>query len=156
MIIILFAPVLNILWAWQARRGCETGSVSKMAIGCFLLGASFLIMIAGAQGVGPEDRRSVLWLLSTTFVFTIGELYLSPVGLSLVTKVAPARIVSTMMGVWFLSYFFGNYLSGFLGTFWEKMPRESFFCLLSMLGIAAGLAIWTLSKPLKAAVAAHE
>jgi len=106
--------------------------------------------------MGPEDRKSVLWLLSTTFVLTIGELYLPPIGLSLVTKVAPARIVSTMMGVWFLSSFFGNYLSGFLGTFWEKMPREAFFGMLCMLGITAGLAIWTLSKPLKAAVAAHE
>jgi POT family proton-dependent oligopeptide transporter len=99
-----------------------------------------------------KDRKSVLWLLSTTFVITIGELYLSPIGLSLVTKVAPARIVSMMMGVWFLSSFFGNYLSGFLGTFWEKMPREAFFSLLSVLGIAAA---WRsdLSKPLKAAVA---
>jgi POT family proton-dependent oligopeptide transporter len=156
MIIFLFAPVLNILWAWQARRGREPGSVSKMAIGCFLLGASFLIMIAGVQGMGAEDRKSVLWLLSTTFVFTIGELYLSPIGLSLVTRVAPARIVSTMMGVWFLSYFFGNYLSGFLGSFWESMPREDFFGMLCLLGIGAGLAIWTFSRPLKAAVATCE
>jgi POT family proton-dependent oligopeptide transporter len=156
MIIFMFAPLLNILWAWQSRRKREPGSVIKMAIGCFLLGASFLIMIAGTRGMGPDERRSVLWLLSTTFVLTIGELYLSPIGLSLVTKVAPARIVSMMMGVWFLSSFFGNYMSGFLGTFWEKMPREAFFGMLCVLGIAAGLAIWTLSKPLKAAVASHE
>ena len=127
-----------------------------MAIGCFLLGTSFLIMLAGVQGMGSEDRQSMFWLLSTCFVLTIGELYLSPIGLSLVTKVAPPRIVSTMMGVWFLSSFFGNYLSGLLGTFWDKMPREAFFSMLCLLGIGAGLAIWTLSRPLKAAVAAHE
>jgi POT family proton-dependent oligopeptide transporter len=156
MIIFLFAPILNIVWAWQAKRGREPSSVIKMAIGCFLLGASFLIMIAGVQGMGPGDRESVLWLLSTTLVLTMGELYLSPIGLSLVTKVAPTRIVSTVMGIWFLSSFFGNYLSGFLGTFWEKMPHAAFFGMLCVLGIGAGLAIWTLSRPLKAAVATHE
>ena len=156
LIIFAFAPLLNMFWTWQNGRRREPGSVMKMAIGCFLLGASFLIMIAGTRGMGPEDQRSVLWLLGTTFVLTIGELYLSPIGLSLVTKVSPARIVSMMMGVWFLSSFFGNYMSGFLGTFYERMSRETFFGMLCLLGLAAGLAIWAFSKALKAAVASHE
>jgi POT family proton-dependent oligopeptide transporter len=81
-------------------------------------------------------------------VLTIGELYLSPIGLSLVTKVAPARIVSMMMGMWFLSSFFGNYLSGFLGTFWEKMPKESFFLMLTALACTAGLIMLAINRPL--------
>ena len=88
-------------------------------------------------GVVGAGRGSLFWPLATTFILTIGELYLSPIGLSLVTKVAPARIVSMMMGIWFLSSFFGNYLSGYLGTFWEKMPRERFFLMLSVLGFLA-------------------
>ncbi len=156
LMIFAFAPLLNIVWAWQSRRRSEPSSVIKMAIGCFLLGLSFVIMIIGSQGMAPEDRRSVMWLVGTTLVLTVGELYLSPIGLSLVTKVAPARIVSMMMGVWFLSSFFGNYLSGFLGTFWEKMPRTVFFMMLTILGVAAGLAIWALSRPLKAIVSPHE
>jgi len=156
MMIFLMAPVLNIVWAWQARRKSEPSSVTKMAIGCFLLGLSYIIMILASRGMAPDVRRSVLWLTGTTFVLTIGELYLSPIGLSLVTKVAPARMVSMMMGVWFLSSFFGNYLSGYLGTFWEKMPREGFFLMLTVLGLAAGCAMYVLGRPLNKVVARHE
>ena len=80
------------------------------------------------------------------------EIYLFPIGLSLVTKVAPARRVSMMMGAWYLSNFFGNCLCGFLGTFYEKMSRPSFFLMLIVLGVGAGIAILALSKPLKNAV----
>ncbi len=106
--------------------------------------------------MGPEERRSVVWLLGTIFILTIGELYLSPIGLSFVTKVAPARIVSMMMGIWFLSSFFGNYLAGFLGTFWERMPPEAFFLMLIGLGLSGGFAIWLLGRPLERAVVEHE
>jgi POT family proton-dependent oligopeptide transporter len=156
MIIFIFAPVLNVLWAWQARRKKEPSSVFKMAIGCFLLGFSFIIMIIAVQGLEPDQRKNVLWLLSTTFVLTIGELYLSPIGLSLVTKVAPQRIVSMMMGVWFLSSFFGNYFSGFLGTYWEKMPQEMFFLMLTVLGVGAGVAISILARPVNRIVSKHD
>ncbi len=157
LMIFAFAPLLNVFWAWQTRRGGQPSSVTKMAIGCFLLGASYVIMILAAQGLAtPDTRRSVMWLAGTTFVLTIGELYLSPIGLSLVTKVAPARIVSTMMGVWFLSSFFGNYLSGYLGTFWERMPRDAFFLMLTVLGGAAGVAMLLVNRPLRRVVAEHE
>ena len=128
----------------------------KMALGCFLGGASYVIMILAAHSMGPEERRSVVWLVGTIFILTIGELYLSPIGLSFVTKAAPARIVSTMMGIWFLSSFFGNYLSGFLGTFWERMPREAYFLMLTALGIGGGAAIWLLGRPLERVVSGHD
>jgi len=69
-----------------------------------------------------------------------------------VTKIAPARIVSMMMGVWFLSSFFGNFLSGYLGTFWGKMPKENFFLLMFTLSFAAGMAFFALLRPLKKAI----
>ena len=72
------------------------------------------------------------------------------------TKVAPARIVSMMMGVWFLSSFFGNYLSGYLGTYWEKMAHTSFFLMLTMLGLTAGFAMLAFSKPIRRVVSRHE
>ncbi len=155
-LIFLFAPLLNIFWSWQSRRGSEPSSVMKMAQGCFLGGASYVVMILAAHSMGPEERRSVVWLLGTIFILTIGELYLSPIGLSFVTKVAPARIVSMMMGIWFLSSFFGNYLAGFLGTFWERMPPEAFFLMLIGLGLSGGFAIWLLGRPLERAVVEHE
>jgi POT family proton-dependent oligopeptide transporter len=154
--IFLFAPLLNILWAWQARRGKEPSSIAKMGYGCLLLGLSFIIMIVAAQGMAPDARRSVMWLTSTTFVLTIGELYLSPVGLSFVTKIAPARMVSMLMGVWYLASFFGNYLSGYLGTFWERISRDQFFLMLTLLGVAAGIVMLLLSRVLNRLVAGHD
>ena len=93
-----------------------------------------------------------LWLVSCAFVFTVGELYLAPVGYSLVSKVAPVRLASMLMGMWFLGNFAGNYLAGYLGTFYEKMSRESFFLMLMALGLAGGAAIFALSMPLRKAV----
>jgi proton-dependent oligopeptide transporter, POT family len=154
--IFIMAPVLNLFWAWQSKRRNEPSSVIKMGLGCMLLGVSYVLMIIVSSGTAPDQQRSILWLAGTTLVLTIGELYLSPIGLSLVTKVAPARMVSMMMGVWFLSNFFGNYLSGFLGTFWEKMPRMSFFVMLTLLGLIAGAAIFALSRPISKVVAKHE
>jgi POT family proton-dependent oligopeptide transporter len=150
-VIFLFTPLLALLWGRQASRRTEPSSVAKMAIGCLLLGLSFVLMAAGARIVGG-GRGSLFWPLATTFILTIGELYLSPIGLSLVTKVAPARVVSMMMGVWFLSSFFGNYLSGYVGTFYGPMPREGFFLLLAALGVGAGLAILAFNRPLKRAL----
>jgi proton-dependent oligopeptide transporter, POT family len=146
--IFLFAPVLTIFWGWQSRRRNEPSSVVKMAMGCFLVGISYLIMIAASHGIGPEAKRSVMWLVGTTVILTVGELYLSPVGLSFVTKVSPARMVSMLMGVWFLANFFGNYLTGYLGTFWEKMPRDRFFLMLATMGMVAGALMFLLSRPL--------
>jgi len=103
------------------------------------------VMYAAARVVGPGQGSS-LWLIMSTLVLTIGELYLSPTGLSLVTKVAPARIVSMMMGVWLLSSFFGNYLSGHIGMYYEIMAKENFFLLLSSLGLIAGIAFF-LTRP---------
>ncbi|MGC9964700.1 MAG: peptide MFS transporter [Syntrophobacteraceae bacterium] len=156
LLIFMLAPLLNMFWSWQSRRRSEPSSIMKMALGCFLAGASYLVMILAAHSTGPGERGSVAWLLGTVLILTIGELYLSPIGLSLVTKVAPARIVSMMMGVWFLSSFFGNYFSGFLGAFWERMPREGFFLMLVGLGLGGGIAIWLLGRPLERVVAEND
>lgn len=153
-VIMLGTPLLIGFWAWQEKRGKEPSSVAKMAIGSIVLGLSFLVMVAGAQVVG-EGQGSLFWPLACTLMLTVGELYLSPVGLSLVTKVAPVRIVSLMMGVWFLSSFLGNYLSGLIGSFYGVMPKEMFFAMLTMLGVATGLAMWAFNKPLKRALG-HE
>ncbi len=152
LMIFLFVPLLNLFWRAQDLRGKEPSSIAKMGIGCILLASAFLVLIPPARELAMHPRASLWWLAACSFLLTIGEIYLSPIGLSLVTKVAPARIVSMMMGVWFLSSFFGNYLSGYLGTFWEKIPRENFFLLMFALSFAAGLAFFALLRPLKKAV----
>jgi len=149
--IIVLAPILDVFWRHQARRGSEPSSVSKMAIGCVILGLSFVVMVVGARLVGDE-RGSLFWPLACTLLLTIGELYLSPIGLSLVTKVSPARIVSMMMGIWFIAMFLGNFLSGYIGVFYTRWPREAFFGFLTALGLGAGLAIRAFNRPLQKAV----
>ncbi len=152
MFIFMLTPLLNIFWGWQSSRGKEPGSVIKMTMGCALLGLSFLPLILIAHGLRADQRVNLLWLVSCAFIYTVGELYLAPVGYSLVSKVAPARLASMLMGMWFLPNFAGNYLAGYLGTFYEKMSREAFFSVLMVLGLAAGAAILVLSVPLRRAV----
>ncbi len=150
--IFILVPMLNMFWHALDRRGKEPSSIAKMGIGCILLAFAFLVLIPPARELAIVPKASLWWLTVCTFVLTVGEIYLSPIGLSLVTKIAPTRIVSMMMGVWFLSSFFGNYLSGYLGTFWEKMPKENFFLMMSSLSFAAGLAFFALLNPLKRAI----
>jgi len=149
--IFVFAPVLDMFWRWQARRGTEPTSVAKMAIGCTLLGLSFIVMAVGAYMVGT-GKGSPFWPFFCTLILTVGELYLSPIGLSLVTKVSPARIVSMMMGIWLASSFLGNFLSGWIGTFYDDMTKTGFFMMLCAIGVATGLAMWAFNKPLKKAL----
>jgi POT family proton-dependent oligopeptide transporter len=150
--IFALTPLLNMFWGWQSRRGKEPASVTKMAMGCTMLGLSFLPLIFVTSGMRPDQRINFMWLVGGTSVYTLGEIYLSPIGLSLVTKVAPARLVSMLMGMWYFSNFFGNYLTGYLGTFYEKMSKETFFSGIAILAVIAGAAIFALQKPLKNAV----
>ncbi len=138
LVIVFFAPVLDRVWAWQSRRNKEPSTAMKMAIGCFLGTAALLVMYLAAKSVG-NSQGSVLWLLGSTFMLTIGELYISPIGLSLVTKVSPAKIVSMMMGVWFLATFFGNYVAGWIGSYYEKIPKNEFFLFLAVLALIPGI-----------------
>ncbi len=156
LFIFLLAPLLDLFWLRQAKENKEPSSVSKMAIGSIILGLSFIVMVVGVSVMGTE-KGSWLWPVFCTLLLTIGELYLSPIGLSLVTKVSPARIVSLMMGMWFLSSFFGNILSGYIGLLYEKhiMTASGFFWFLTALGVATGLSIWAFSKPLKKAMGQH-
>lgn len=152
LMIFILIPLLNMIWSWQSKHKKEPHSVAKMGIGCILLSSAFLILLIPAHELSIYPKASLGWLAACIFVLTIGEIYISPIGLSLVSKLAPAKIVSMMMGVWFLSSFFGNYLSGYLGTFWEKMPKEQFFLLMSGLALSAGLAFFVLLKPLRKAM----
>ena len=154
LMILIFAPILGIFWRRQSERQREPSSVIKMAIGCLLLGLAFVVMVGGAFIVG-DGKGSVIWLIATAFALTLGELYLSPVGLSLVTKVAPARMVSMLMGVWLMSNFIGNYFSGYLGSFYEQIPHSAFFAIMAGLSLATALAIAAFNKPLRAALGRH-
>jgi POT family proton-dependent oligopeptide transporter len=150
--IFLLTLVINPLWAWLARRGKDPSSAVKMAIGCFLLGISFLVMIGAGHVVDSGQKASFGWLVGCSFLLTLGEIYLSPVGLSLVTKISPVRIVSMMMGMWFLSSFFGNYMSGYIATWQHRMTNGQFFLLDAGISLATGVLMIVLYLPLKKAI----
>ena len=146
--IFAFTPFVLALWRRQAATGREPSTVTKMAFGCFGVALSYLIMVAAAYSAG-SGKASWLWLAAYFVVITIGELYLSPVGLSLVTKVAPARAVSMMMGLWLATSFTGNFLAGYLGSFWSSMDKVSFFLMIAVIAALAGLVILAFVRPLK-------
>lgn len=144
LMIFLFAPLLTGWWEAQARKGHnKLSSIKKMAVGCFLAGGAFLTLSLATRIITPEKSLfNLIWLVVTTWIFTMGELYLSPIGLSLVTKVAPTRFMSMLMGMWFLSSFIGNYLAGRLGSLYSSMSNESFFLVFAVLGGVVGLFFW--------------
>jgi POT family proton-dependent oligopeptide transporter len=149
--IFAFTPFVVALWAWQERRGREPSTITKMALGCLGVALANLIMF-GAAWSAAGDSASWLWLLGYFAVITLGELYLSPIGLSLVSKVSPARVVSMMMGVWLATSFVGNFLAGWLGSFWSSMDKPHFFLMIAGIAAAAGLVIWAFNRPLRGIV----
>jgi proton-dependent oligopeptide transporter, POT family len=146
--IFAFTPFVVALWRSQARRGREPSTVIKMAIGCFGVAASNLILVAAALCAG-DGRASWHWLLAYFVVITVGELYISPTGLSLVSKIAPTRYLSMLMGVWFATSFTGNFIAGWLGTFWTGMSKANYFAMIAAIAGAAGVAILLLDRPLR-------
>jgi len=149
--IFAFTPFVVALWARQAERGKEPSTIAKMALGCLGVTAANLIMMLAALHTGA-GKASFLWLLGYFVVITLGELYLSPVGLSLVTKVAPARILSMMMGVWLATSFAGGFLAGFIGSFWSRMQKPEFFLLVAAIAALASLMIFACRWPLRGAL----
>jgi len=146
--IFAFTPFILALWKRQEEKGREPSTVMKMALGCFGVATAYLILAAAAFSTG-DGKTSWLWLTAYFVVLTVGELYLSPVGLSLVTKVAPARAVSMMMGLWLATSFIGNFLAGYLGSFWSSMAKDSFFIMIAAIAALAGLVILAFVRPLK-------
>ena len=147
--IFAFTPFIVALWGWQAVRGTEPSTVTKMAVGCFLNAASYLILVAAAWYAGPA-KASWMWLTAYFVVITIGELYLSPTALALVTKVAPAGFLSMMMGVWLATSFYGGFLAGYLGSFWTGMGKGDFFLMIAVIAALAGFAVLAFNRPLEA------
>jgi proton-dependent oligopeptide transporter, POT family len=139
--IFAFTPFVVALWTRQAAKGSEPSTIGKMALGCFGVALSYLVMAAAAWHAGA-GKASWLWLFCFFIIITIGELYLSPVGLSLVTKIAPVRILSMMMGVWLATSFVGGFLAGWLGAFWNRMDKPDFFLMIATIAGLAGVAIF--------------
>jgi POT family proton-dependent oligopeptide transporter len=171
-IVVLSMPLVW-FWGWLNRRGLEPSTPMKMALGMFLTCLSFLILFAAAKSGGDQTfvtdsaghflktaqgeyvmkqhQVSPLWLISAYAVISLGELMLSPMGLSLVSKVAPARMRGLMMGGWFVATAIGNKLTA-IGLLWTKWYHSSFWLLCSLSALVMAVVLLVLLKPLKKAM----
>jgi POT family proton-dependent oligopeptide transporter len=115
LFVIIFSPIFAAIWLALARRRREPSSPAKFTLGLFFLSLSFLLIVPAAKYFQLHGQRvSPMWLVGLYFLQMLGELCLSPVGLSMVTKLSPARIVGFMMGIWFLATALGNYVAGWV------------------------------------------
>jgi POT family proton-dependent oligopeptide transporter len=147
LFIIAFAPVFAWLWVRLGRR--EPSSPVKFSFGLMGAGTGFLIMMVAALLASKGVKVSPDWLIATYLVHTFAELCLSPVGLSAMTKLAPARVAGLMMGVWFLATSVGDFLAGRLASFYETFPLPNLFGLVAVFGIVAGLAMLAVARPIE-------
>jgi proton-dependent oligopeptide transporter, POT family len=146
--IVLFTPLIVGYWAYQARRKTEPSVLTKMAMGNFMMAFSYVIL-AGAVYFSGHGQVSWLWLFFFFAVITTGELYFSPIGLALTARVAPGQVLSTMMGFWLMTSFFGNLLQGYIGSYFSVMSKISFFLMCAAVGAAAGVIFWLFNFPLR-------
>lgn len=150
-VIVLTFPLIW-FWKWLDKRGLEPSTPTKMAIGMLLVSGAYLIMWQGALAGGDTGKVSPWWLIIGYAVITLGELMLSPMGLSLVSKVAPVRMRGLMMGGWFAATSIGNYLVGTIGVKWTVWSHSRFFITVAFMCAGVGALLFLLLKPLKKAM----
>lgn len=160
--VLIFVPFFNLLWGFLRRRNMEPSTPVKFGVGLAILGVAFLFMVGGAlQSTETGGNAGAYWLLITYIFCTWGELCLSPVGLSMVSRLAPPRYASQLMGVWFLSSAVAGWLSGYLVAifgsgenrvsifFGEKGGLADYFLMMAIVPFVAGLIVFALSPKLR-------
>ncbi|MDQ6664795.1 MAG: peptide MFS transporter [Acidobacteriota bacterium] len=143
LFVITLAPVFA--WLWVRLGSRNPSSTAKFAVGLLFVGIGFLVLLPVASG----HAVSPLWLTLTYLLHTIGELCLSPVGLSAMTKLAPVRVASLMMGVWFLADAVGNYIGGRLASVYEAFPLTALFGLVGASAVVLAIILALLAPPMK-------
>jgi POT family proton-dependent oligopeptide transporter len=152
--ILLFGPVLASLWIWLARKGWEPSTPAKFGIALALVGAGFLVLVAGAGA--PGVLTPVVFIFLLYLCHTLGELCLSPVGLSAMSKLAPARMIGLMMGIWFLAMALGEYAAGLIaaatGGEHGAASRENVLAVYGTIGwwsVGTGVAVMAVAPLVK-------
>ena len=146
LFVILFAPLFAALWVRLGNR--NPTSPTKFTIALILLSIGFAVMIGAASLAASGVRVSPMWLVVSYLFQTLGELCLSPVGLSAMTRLAPARIAGLVMGVWFLALSVGSYLAGMASSVYETMPLPTLFTVVTGTAVGAAIVMALLIKPI--------
>lgn len=156
--IIVFAPLFAGLWSRLGSKGKEPSTPLKMAMGLFLLSLGFVVLVIGARRADLGIKVSPLWLTGAYVLHTFGELSLSPIGLSMVTKLSPVKFASLLMGVWFLANAAANWMAGMLSTLYPEPGTTTsifgftianladFFLIFVIMAFAASVILFTLNK----------
>ncbi|MGB2579489.1 POT family proton-dependent oligopeptide transporter [Elusimicrobium simillimum] len=147
--VVLFAPIFSKMWLNLAAKGKEPSTPAKFVWALWLLAAGYVVLLIAAMQMGPGVKVNMMYLVITYAAFTTGELCLSPVGLSLVTKLAPVQFVGTLMGVWKLANAAANKLAGFYSSYFGVISNEAFFGGLIVAPIVASVILISIMKPLK-------
>ena len=145
VMIMALAPVCAWLWLWLNRRGKEPSTIVKFASGLVLIGASFFVFLAPLSIAEGGHKAAAMWIVGIYFVQTVGELTLSPVGLSVTTKMAPKKYASQMMGVWFLAVTAGDSITALLSNpavGGINLDKSGFVVVEAVLAVIAGIAVW--------------
>ena len=124
--IVIFGLVFSNLWVWLGKRNMDPSSPVKQSLGLFFLALGYLVIALGVRGVAPGMKVSILWLTGLYFIHTMGELMLSPIGLSMVNKLAPLRFASLLMGVWYMSMATANKFAGMLSGLYPEAGKPKF------------------------------
>jgi POT family proton-dependent oligopeptide transporter len=146
ILIFALAPVFAWLWLKLGQRQWSTPT--KFSMGLIGVGVGFLVLIPGAQIAMTGAKVGVIWLLLVYLLHTIAELCLSPVGLSAMTKLAPAKVMSLVMGIWFLGASIGNFLGGQAASYYERLPLPTLLAIVAAPPVLLGLAMLAFRKKL--------
>jgi proton-dependent oligopeptide transporter, POT family len=155
--VVILTPVVVSFFGFLRRRGKEPSTPAKIGWGLFITALSTLVMVGAVYASENGAEKSAgWWLVGTYAVVTVGELFLSPMGLSLVSKLSPPRLTALLMGGWFLATSIGNKLSGVLASMWDRYDNKAFFFLLNFaVTLAAAGAIFMMIKWLHGIVEEH-
>jgi POT family proton-dependent oligopeptide transporter len=146
--VISLAPLFAWMWTRLGRRA--PSSPAKFAIALFLLSASFFVVaFASTLFEQQQVKVSPLWLVGVYFLHALGELSLSPIGLSMVTKLAPVRILGFIMGIWFLSNAVGNFTAGSVAGYFDRLPLPQLFGAVGVVTLVATVVLTLLAKPIR-------
>jgi POT family proton-dependent oligopeptide transporter len=147
LLIIVGTPL--VIRYWRRRKAKETTAhlLRRMAIGCIIAAAAMLVMVTAALASGPGGARvSPLWVTLYFALLTLGELFVIPVGLTLVESLAPVRFASMAMGGWYIAKFLGSLLAGFMGAYWLVVPPAAFFALGAGSTLVAAAGLYSLAR----------
>jgi POT family proton-dependent oligopeptide transporter len=147
MFVFLISPLLVRVWNVRAKQGLSTPALVRMSWGAIGVGAAYA-MLAGLISASPAGANTISWTWMLVFfaIFTLGELYILPVGLGLFARLAPARFAATTIAAWFFCSFTGNLLSGVIGTAWEKVPPQVFFLMMGGICAVSALALYAIHR----------